>query len=306
MKDLSSMKFLTKKRVIFSLLPVLFLLGFVLVYPTVMTIIGSFMQWEGFDMVGFAGLKNYVKIFSDSAFLNLKNLLTFPPHPHSYGAFLHNFIWVLIFVPVTMSTGLLFAVLTKGKKGESVLKAMVLLAMATPLVVAGVIIFFSLSKDAGMVNALLRAFGLGGYAQSWIMKPITALLSLIFGSIWIFTGLSMLIYSSGLDTIPEELKEAAQLDGASQWQVFWRVTFPLLKPAHMTAFVILLIWNLKMFSLVYVTTGGGPGQSSTIMSILLYKKAFYQLKVGEGYAIATILAVITFLISAFLLRKGSE
>lgn len=293
------------RRTFFSLLPAIALVGFVLLYPAVMTIVWSFFQWEGFDIVGFAGIENYVKIFKDSAFLNIKNLLSIPEHPPPYGALIHSILWSVLFVPITMFLGLLLATLTKGIRGERTIKAMILVSMVVPMVVGGVIVHFALSKDAGIINGLLRVIGLEEYTRTWTLHPDTALLSLIFGSIWIFTGLSMLIYSAGLETIPQDIEEAAALDGASRWKIFWHLTFPLLKPTHITAIVMLLIWSFKVFDLVYAATLGGPGQASTVMGMLLFTKAFYAYEVGEGLAIAAILTAIAVSIPALLTRRGS-
>ena len=183
---------------------------------------------------------------------------------------------------------------------------MILLPMAVPMVVGGIVVRFMLDRDVGMINGLLRAIGLGSATQSWALQPETALISLIFGSVWIFTGLSMMIYSAGLETLPQDVEEAAEVDGASRWRVFWSITFPLLKPSHITAAVMLLIWSFKVFDLVYAATLGGPGQASTVMGMLLFTKTFYAYKVGEGLAIATILCVIAVLFSVLTARRGSK
>ncbi len=293
----------TAKLTIIFLLPAILLVGFVLIYPTLFAILGSFFQWNHLTMGRFAGFENYVSIFRDSDFLHVKNITRFIIHPPPYGALVHSIIWSSLFVPTTMLFGLIFAVLTRKLREGSILKSLVLLSYAVPMIVGGIIVFFTLDKDAGFFNGLLKLIGLGKYARSWIIYPETALLFLIFGSIWIYTGLAMLIYAAGLEALPEEIEEAAKIDGASPWKIFWHITFPQLRPSHSTASVMLLIWSFKVFDLIYASTGGGPGQSSTVLGMLLYSKTFYAFKVGEGLVISNIITLIAVTISALFFRR---
>lgn len=292
-----------QRRCILSLLPAAVLVGGILLYPSIMTIRYSFYSWRGFQLGEFVGLENYVAIFADRAFLNTRNLLRFPNAYPPFGALIHSLIWTVLFVPGTLVLGLTFAVQTRRLPGKTIAKLMFLLPMSVPMVVGGIIVHFMVDERAGLVNAILRTFGPAGVTQTWTNNPNTALLVLIAGSIWIFSGLTMLIYAAGLETIPDELDHAAQLDGANRWQIFSRITFPILSPSHRTAVILMVIWSFKVFDLVYAATLGGPGQSSTVLGMLLFSRTFYHYRVGEGLAIGAILTVIGVGLSMLMLMK---
>jgi multiple sugar transport system permease protein len=144
------------------------------------------------------------------------------------------------------------------------------------------------------------------YVKTWTSYPDTALLALILGSVLLWTGFSLILYSSGLSTIPNELYEAAEVDGANALQRFYFITVPMLKPVTVTVVSMTLLWELKIFDLVYTATGGGPGGASTVLALRMYSLAFKALDSNKSAVIAVLLTVLTLIIGIWLSRANRE
>jgi multiple sugar transport system permease protein len=281
------------------LLPASILLAVFVLYPVVSTIYLSFLNQHG----EFAGLGNYAAIFGDSDFWSPGNLVEGKPPP--YGALIHNGIWVLVHLPLSLFFGLLLAVLLRDVKGGAIIKSTVFLGVVIPMIVGGVLLRFIYDARAGIINAFLTSIGLGYLVRTWTAFPDTILIALILGSVWIWTGFSMIVYSAGLEGIPVELFEAAKIDGASRWRTFWRITVPMLKPATIIVVTMTLLWELKIFDIVWVVQQGGPSGGSMVMAVLMYLSAFLNIpqEFHIASAIATMLTVMTFGFAAYLVYK---
>jgi multiple sugar transport system permease protein len=279
----------------------LFLMVFVF-YPIIDTIYMSFLKEGTGEFVGFA---NYANVVSRNEFLNIKRLLNFLGGP-SYGALIHNILWVVIHLPMCVFFGLLLAALLRDVKGGTIIKSTVFLGMVIPMIVGGVLLRFILDKDAGILNGVLNAIGLGAFARDWTFYPDTALITAILGSVWIWVGFSMIVYSAGLEGIPVELYEAAKIDGASWWKTFWRITVPMLKPATLVVVTMTLLWELKVFDIIYALTQGGPGDASKVLAYIMYIEAFQAWNFGTAAAISVILFVMTFGFAAYLVSRMAK
>ncbi len=289
------------KNIIIFLFPALFLLFLFVIGPMFYTFYMSFFKWEGGTVGDFIGLGNYIEIFSRREIINYRGIERgrFP-----FGALIHNAIWLVIHVPLTTLLGLVLAYLFKGIKGGSIAKSMIFLGMVTPMIVGGILLRFIYDKNAGVVNEALRLIGLGDMVRTWTAYPDTALFSLILGSVWIWTGFSMVVYSAGLETIPREIIEAAKVDGASGFTIFKDIVVPLLKPATIVVVTMSILWVLKVFDIVYVATFGGPGGASTVLALEMYLDAFFKIPAnyGTASAIASILTIITLVFAAYIVR----
>lgn len=284
---------------LFFLAPTILLLTIFVIFPVVNTIYISFLG-EGGEFVGF---DNYAEVFGARNFWNPQNLVEGKPPP--YGALIHNGIWILIHLPLSLFFGLLLAVLLRDVKGGALIKSAVFLGMVIPLIVGGILLRFIYDDNAGILNAFLRVVGLGGLTRTWTAYPQTILVALILGSVWIWTGFSMIVYSAGLEGIPGELFEAAKIDGASRWRIFRRITIPMLRPATIIVITMTLLWELKIFDIVWVIQQGGPGGGSMVMAVLMYLNAFLYLppNYGVASAIATLLTVMTFGFAAYMVYR---
>jgi len=281
------------------LIPTFLLVTIFVLFPVVNTIYISFLNQEG----EFIGLDNYAEIFSRKDFWNPQALLE--GKTHSYGALIHNGIWVLIHLPLSLFFGLLLAVLLREVKGGAIIKSIIFLGMVIPLIVGGILLRFIYDDRAGILNGFLRVIGLESLARTWTAFPHTILLALILGSVWIWVGFSMIVYSAGLEGIPVELFEAAKIDGASRWRTFWRITVPMLRPATIVIVTMTTLWELKIFDIVWVIQRGGPGSASNVMALDMYMDAFFNIppNFGTAAAIATILTILTFGVASYMVYQ---
>jgi multiple sugar transport system permease protein len=199
--------------------------------------------------------------------------------------------------------GLLLAILVRDVKGGAIIKSAVFLGMVIPMIVGGILLRFIYDDNAGILNGFLRIVGLGDLTRTWTAFPQTILLSLILGSVWIWTGFSMIVYSAGLEGIPTELFEAAKIDGASRWRTFRRITVPMLRPATIIVITMTLLWELKIFDIVWVIQRGGPGGASMVMALQMFLEAFLFFNFGTAAAIATLLTVMTFGLAAYMVYR---
>lgn len=284
------------------LIPAFLLLVLFVFYPIVDTIYMSFIDQDG----NFVWLSNYENVFGRRLYplVNTNNVLLgkFP-----MGALIHNIFWITIHLPLCVFFGLLLAVLLRDVKGGSIIKSVIFLGMVIPMIVGGVLVRFILDIDAGMANGILRAVGLGAFATDWTFYPNTALVTAILGSVWIWTGFAMIVYSAGLEGIPVEIYEAAKIDGASRWKIFWRITVPMLKFATITVVTMTLLWELKIFDIIYIVTNGGPGGASDVMAFRMYIESFQlPYNYGTASAIATILTIMTFGFAAYMVNRMTK
>ena len=275
------------------LLPALALVSVMVIYPIVATILLSF----NVDLVIGADVasappsfENYVEAMSSRELLNWRGVET---RRLPMGALVHNALWVLIHLPLTTFLGLLLAVLLQNVKGASMIRSMIFLGMVVPMVVGGLLIAFSFDEDIGIVNLFFKSLGLGALAKTWTTYPDTALFALILGSVWLWTGFSLIAYSAGLASIPKEVVEAAMIDGAGFGTILFRIIMPLLKPVTVAVVAMTIIWDLKIFDIVYVATRGGPGGASMVLSILMWD---YFVRAGDYAMSATIATILTLII----------
>lgn len=286
-------------EVIVFIFPALLLLMIFVVIPAVKTLSLAFLDVEG----QFVGLLNFKEVLLSKDIVNFER---FPTQSPPWGALIHNAFWVAIHLPAVVFLGLILAVLLRDAWGGKVIKSFIFLGMITPMVVGGGIVTFIFDERSGVVNGILRFLGLNQWVRSWMVYPDTALLALILGSILLWTGFSLILYSSGLSTIPQEWYEAADVDGANAIQKFFHITVPSLRPVTITVVSMSLLWELKVFDMVYTATGGGPGGSSTVLALRMYILAFRALDPNRSAVIATILTVLTLAIGLLLVRSTNK
>jgi len=253
----------------------------------------------------FVGLDNYADVVSRKEFLNTERLANFFGGP-SFGALIHNLLWIVIHLPLCLFFGLLLAVLSRDVKGSAIIKSTIFLGIVIPMIVGGVVLRFILDRDAGILNGILRVIGFGASVRDWTAYPDTALITVILGSVWIWTGFSMIVYSAGLQGIPVELYEAAKIDGASRWKTFWRITVPMLRPATIVVVTMTLLWELKVFDIVFAATQGGPGDASKVLAYIMFIDAFPGNDFGTASVIAVILTIMTFGVAAYLVNRMAK
>ena len=278
--------------------PALALLAIFVVYPVVNTVWLSFFTPEG----EFALLKNYADVLSEPEMFDPRGFERGFP----YGALIHNVIWIVLHLPLTVMLGLIFAVILRDVKGGAVVKSIVFLGMVTPMVVGGTILRFLFDGNVGIVPSVLALFGFT--PRTLTAYPDTALFSLIAGSLWLWTPFSMVLYSAGLETIPDFVYEAAVIDGASPWRIFFNITVPLLRPVTGVVVTMTFLWVLKIFDIVFVATIGGPGGASNVLALQMYMYAFREFNPTAAAVVATFLMIVALIVSipTFRAAGGEE
>ncbi len=256
--------------------PALILLGFFLVYPSIETIIISFYGPNSKQFVGFA---NYIYAFTNHTMLI---------------AFRNNAIWLAVFTMFTVSFGLIIAVLVDRVRYERIAKSFIFLPMAISMVGASVIWKFMYAykpagtAQIGLLNEIVTLFH--GNPIAWLIRSPWNTLALIAIGVWIWTGFCMVVLSAALKNIPKQLTEAARIDGANEWQIFLRITLPLLWPTVAVVTTTMIVFVLKIFDIVYVMTNGNF--STDVIANIMYKRAFLFGNYGQGSAISVILLIL--------------
>lgn len=280
------------------LTPYLFLLpGFVVyaafaLYPLVRAGQFSLYDWSGIGPSTFVGLGNYIDLAHDGRFL---------------AAIGHALILIAFYALLPLVIGLvLAAILRRGQvRGMGFFRTVIFLPQVIALAVIAVA-WKQIYAPAGPLNQGLRALGLDGWARGWLGEPGSALPAVGFIGTWLEMGLVMLLLLAGMSRIPDDLYEAARLDGAGAVREFFAITLPAVRGEIVTALVLTIIAALKTFDLIYLTTSGGPGTATTVPSYEVYHRAFELKDVGSASAVAIVLTVLVFAINLLLTRIGER
>lgn len=276
------------------LLPGLLIYIVFILYPILETIRTSFFQWDGFSAKRtFVGFQNYAQLAADSHFLK---------------ALLNNFIFVIFYCIIPIFIGLLLASLLGRKPlpGLTFFRSGLFLPQILSMVVVGVTWRWIFNPNFGLLNMGLRAIGLDALARPWLGDFKLALPAVGSIGTWVQYGFCMVLFLAGMQRIPADYYEAAELDGASEIQQLAFITFPSLRPEIGVALVTTIIAALRVFDLVYVTTRGGPGDATLVTGFLVYRSAFLQNRIGYAAAIAVIMTILIFTISMIILRFQSR
>lgn len=267
--------------------PAVLLAAVFLIWPVLDTIWYSFYSY---DSSGFVGLKNYQVIFTSH---NLLSVLS------------NNVLWLIIATAFTVLLGLIIAVLVDRVRFESVVKAAVFIPMAISFVGASVIWLFVYayspkgSPQVGLLNAVVTS--LGGSPVAWIEQTNINNFALIAIYVWMWTGFCMVILSAALKSIPSELLEAARVDGANEFQIFFRVIVPLITPTIAVVVTTMLINVLKIFDIIYVMTGGNF--NTNVVALAYYQEYFNFNDNGVANALAVLLLIAVVPIMYVNLRR---
>nr|WP_275983681.1 sugar ABC transporter permease [Paenibacillus hamazuiensis] len=244
--------------------------------PIIATFVLSFADWNfvaGMKGLKWVGAANFSKLFEDESFIiSLKN----------------NFIFMFT-VPIYLAVSLLLAILiNKHVYWKSFFKVAYFMPYISSVVAVAIVWQVLFHPSAGPVNQFLMSLGIAN-PPKWIADPAYALPSVMMISVWVSIGYNMIVYLAGLQSIPKDLYEAADIDGANAWVQFRRITLPMLSPTTFFLLVTGIISTFKVFDLVAVLTKGGPMQSTSLLVWYLYDTAFVNLRVGYASSMAVIL-----------------
>lgn len=274
------------------LLPAFLVYGAFMLFPLIRSAQFSLYDWPGFGPSTFVGLGNYVDLLGDERFLV---------------AIQHALILIVFYSILPLVVGLvLAAILRRGQvRGLGFFRVAIFMPQVIALMVVAVA-WHQIYSPRGILNDVLAAIGLGHLARGWLGDPALALPAVGMIGFWLQTGLVMLLLLAGMGRIPNDLFEAARLDGAGAVSEFFAITLPSVRGEITTALVLTIIAALKTFDLVYVTTSGGPGTATTVPSYEVYNRAFNLKMVGSASAVAIVLTILVFVINVAVSRIGEE
>ena len=281
---------------ILFLLPAAILLVVFLLYPALYTILLSFNRGRNGVFEQWVGLDNYARLFADPDFLNLG---TFPPS----GALWNNVLWIVFYTSIVIFLGLIIAVVAARVRYESVVKAIVFIPMAIAATALAVIWKFVYAPDAniGLLNALLGTVGIAPI--SWLGDEGLVNFALIAVGIWGSVGFATVILSAAVKSIPAEVIESARVEGATERQIFFRMILPMVSLPVSVLAVTLVVNVIKLFDLIFVMTGGGPGKASQVIAFTMFQQAFEAGQYGYGSAVAVIMLILLTPIMIFNVRR---
>jgi len=267
--------------------PALLILGFYLVYPTLNTLYLSFLDAKS---ERFVGLQNYLWTLTS---------------PEMHIAFRNNLLWIVLMTTFSVGLGLIIAVLVDRVRYEPVAKSVIFLPVAISFVGASVIWRFVYAykpanvPQIGLLNAAIVA--MGGRPIGWLVDTAVNNFALIAVGVWLQTGFCMVILSAALKAIPKEILEAARVDGASEWRIFWQITVPMIGSTIAVVATTVVINALKAFDIVFVMTNGTRG--TEVIANRMYKEMFSFLNFGRASAIAVILLLAIVPVMAANIRR---
>jgi len=264
------------------LLPALVLYGVFVIFPIIQAVHFSLFKWNGLKpLTDFIGLANYQRALQDPIF---------------QGAVSHNIAIIVLSFAIQIPFALgLALILSRQFRGRAMLR----LVFFAPYVIAEVItgvVWSLLLQPNGLAEGVLTAIGLGALYQPWLADASSVLIAMFFVISWKYFGFHMILLLAGLQGIPQELEEAAAIDGASRAQTIRYVILPLLGPTLRVSIFLSMIGALQLFDLIWVTTGGGPVNASNTMATYMFDWGFKRSQMGYGSAVAVILFVFALIV----------
>lgn len=260
--------------------------------PMVFAIALAFCNWDGVHAIEFVGVQNFVDLINDSTFR---------------AAFVNTIVYSVAVVPLTLVCALALAILLNQKvRFRNFFRTVAFFPYVASLVAVAAVWNMIFSPSMGPVNMLLSGLGVENLPR-WAAGKETAMLTVVLFSVWKNMGYYMVIYLAGLQGINPELEEAAELDGASKWQVFWNVILPQLRPTTFFVIITLTIASFKVYDQMYMITQGGPGNATITLVYDVYNVAFVNTpKYGYASAIAMVLFVLVLIVTIIQFRGSSS
>ena len=273
------------------LLPALAFIVVFIVWPILSSVRLSFYEWNGITASSrFAGLGNWRALLTDDVFGR---------------ALVNNLVVVGLSIAVQMPIAMALAVMIhRGGRALKLFKVVYFFPMLMSTVAIGVLFKSVYDVNFGAVTPLARALGVDALARDWLGDPEIALLSVVAVICWQFIPFYMILFLARLVSIPDELRDAAAMDGATGAQCFWRVELPLLRGILVTAMTLSLIGSMKYFDLIWVMTEGGPSHATELMATYMYKQAFASYRMGYGSTIASAMFAIVMIAALTTMAAG--
>lgn len=260
------------------------------IIPVFMNFGLSLVKWNGFDwgQLKYVGLANFERILHDKVF---------------YIALKNNFVFVIATTIVIVVFSFLLALLIeRGLPFKSFFRITFYLPVILPFIVVGLLWRWVYNPAFGILNPLLENLGLNFLVNDWISSSDTALMSVMIVGVWKASPFFMVIFLAALQKIPDELEEAARIDGANSFQILTKIVFPLLKPIFNIVIALNIVQGFRVFALIYAMTRGGPGRSTEVLPTYIIRVAFEEYNMGYSAALSVLLFILVFSISILFLR----
>jgi raffinose/stachyose/melibiose transport system permease protein len=270
-------------------LPALAVFAFYITWPLVHTVVLSAYSWSALNPARtFEGLGNYTELARD---------------PVLRTALINNGLWIVLSLVLQLPPAMLLAVgIGSALRRHRILRTVYFSPLIIPAVAVGLIWTLFYDPNFGALNALLEALGLDAWTAGWLGDVRLATPCIIAVSCWRYTGFHMMILLAGLQAIPDDIYEAALIDGANAWRTFWAITLPLMKRVVLVDALLITVGSVKIFDLIWVMTGGGPNHASEVLATYMYRAAFSDDRMGYSAAIATVMLVLTLIATVIYLR----
>jgi multiple sugar transport system permease protein len=272
--------------------PALLFVGVLVLAPLVLAVYISLTNWPLIGSYRFIGLANYTAIAKDSAFLQ---------------SVLYTLLYTgLVTLPILVVGYLMAVVVRARRRGSTLLRTIFFLPYVIGLSVLSFITVLEAQPDSGAINVLLRALGITNGSTAWLVDRGLATGLIVVLVVWGVSGLTMVLLLSGMQAIPRETYESAEVDGANWWEREWHITIPMLQRTIAMTLILSVIGSFLAFTQFFILTQGGPGRETTPIVMYIYQRAFVQLQVGAATALSLVLVVVVGLISAgqfWLLRE---
>ncbi|WP_138752308.1 carbohydrate ABC transporter permease [Paenibacillus sinopodophylli] len=269
---------------IWFIFPAFLLYTAFVIIPTLSSVYLSFTSWDGLSSnIKYIGLDNFIEIINS---------------PRVHNALKNTLIFAFSLVILENVLALLLAILVDQVRWfRNFFRSIFYFPVLMSGIIMGFIWMIIMNYNFGVLNQLLDMTGLGFLKADWLGNPDFALIAIILSTVWKAAGYYMVIYLAGLQGIPQELHEAASIDGANRWQQFRSITFPLLAGAMTVCVMLSMIGSLKIFDQIAVMTDGGPGFATETLTYIIYKVGFGELRQGFGTALSMVLFLLTLVIS---------
>ncbi|MFC4804233.1 carbohydrate ABC transporter permease [Filifactor villosus] len=284
-----------KKIAFFFMFPALLIILVFIYYPILENFIYSLYRWSSFSsQKEYIGLENYRRLFQDPVF---------------YQALKNNLLYCIVSIIFQVGLGLVIAAVLEEKgfrRFQPFFRSIYFMPSVISITVIGLLFQLIYHPTIGLLNQSLIAVGLKSLTRAWIGEKQTAMYAVIAVSQWQSIGYIMLLFLVAIQKIPEGIYESAVIDGANGWQKFWYITVPQVRGTIVLSSILTIIGGFKVFDEVYVMTAGGPGRATEVLASFLYRSGFRNDEMGYASSIATVIFIITFLITLLQLKTTEK
>ncbi len=278
----------------FSLPALIYMIAFIGL-PTLQNFILSFKNVDVYTFADksqqtFVGLKNYIELFSGGNSILQRSMI-------------NTLLFTILSILFQFVIGFILALLFNKKFfGSAFFRGATMISWVLPVTVVGLLFKFMFQVKGGIVNQFLMNAGLITESVEWLLNSKTAMCAIVIANIWIGIPFNMMLISTGLTTIPEEVYESAKLDGAGKFVTLFKITIPMIKPAIMSVLTLGFIYTFKVFDLVWVMTKGGPVNATELMSTYAYRLSFEEFQFSKAATAANVLFLILFIVGIFYIK----